>query len=682
MRFGQAFFGDIGRKHGLLASTSEDRDRFLAIGNRTDRPGYSPPDGPWPPYLSGFAHDGHYFLMRTFPDDAASRPGMVYTAAVVAPIERFIQIENLRIVVDTLPSAVTGPSDVPLSEIALDDSDLSVVRAENVPIQLAHALVTDAPPVVWGDPNSFDEIVINLWGRMWPSIRGVFSFRMSFDPNDIDQQSPPALVTTLPAIRSRWVNSPFIVSSTPATVLEPAVAVLTGDAAGDRLSKLRKDLESEISDFRQLQVLQVLAGTLDSPGQSFSSRRSQLQLAAKLSPRKSAGTELKTRLVDDLCMRIPGETRAAEIRGLRNIPWDAMPPYELSRAYAAVSVWVTANAFRPSSEGDSLDVLAADAVSDSSPWSAALRLGLQHALESDDSRIASLLWSWLEGAMEPHTEDLLKMYVTNSRRESWLADACPKLEGKSQLSKQVLSVARKEGWGELHASVALNQGPASAGLGIHLKYLKGADLTGIERFRLGLGNREFLSLSVSLADLRLLDSACRCLTDEPELWNTLYPELPFWRALLIKWASSAERSHVGTTERNHVVAKMLVYLGAREGAPSEETERLWEAVVKVTPDWSSLEVPTAIWGLIPAKLRAGVLSGTADGWLRRFLSGDSVAIPEFIELRRQATEEIRIRSILQESETQALPLCYLNGCRKFRNVFLCGGFKPSCRPQK
>lgn len=646
MRFGLALFGDVGRKHGLLACTSEDRALFVAIVNRTDRPGYTPPDGPWPPYLSGFAHLGHYYLMRTYADDSASRGGMVHTAAVVAPIEQFALIEDLKVVVDALPTALAKQPVADPIPLELPDSRLATPRHEHVPAQLAQALVANAAPVVWGEPCDFDEIIVNVWGRMWPSIRKAFSFRMSFDPNDIEQQNPPTLVTTLPEVRSRWVSNPVIFSSSPVPHVDPAAAVLTGDPAGDRLSELRLQLQSDITDFRQLRLLQALAATLDSAEQSFSSRRSQLQLAARLSPDPSAGSQLKSKLAEDLCTRIPDQTTAGEIRGLRNIPWQTLAPDDSRNAFTAVTTWIATNSVRNFGPVDSFKALVVDAFNDPGPWGTAVQIGLRRALESDDSGLPATLWSWIIGDLGKDLYHLLEMYLKNPARENPFADACPALSGKSELCRHLLNFSKQKEWSELHASVALNHLAPSPAMAVHLKSLNPTDNRGIERFRCRLGNREFLALSVESRDLRLVDSATHSLEQEPDLWTTFNPDNPFWRAVLTKWVSPGEHNAFPLTHRKQVLANMLVHLAALStSTPADET--LWNGLVNLSPDWSDLDLPGPVWNAIPTNLQLSVFDATAEGWLTKFLSGVPPALPDFPEIRRRVTEETRIRRMLQ-----------------------------------
>jgi len=644
MLFGVAFFGDLGRKHGLLASTPGYRVHFLEVVNRTDRPGYTPPDRPWPPYLSGFAHRSHYYLMRTFADDSASRGGMVYTAALVAPVDEFALIEDLKVVVEALPTKLVKQTAADPLPLELANSALQAARHEHVPTQLAQALVTNPAPVVWGDPLTFDDVIVTLWGRMWPSLRKAFSFRMSFDPNDIDQQNPPALVTTLPEVRSRWVSNLVISPSGPLPQVDAAAAVLTGDSAGDRLSQLRQQLQSDITDFRQLHLLQALAATLDSSEQSFSSRRSQLQLAAKLSPDPNAGSELKAKLADDLCARIPEQTAAGEIRGLRNIPWEALAPVLSRNAFTAVTTWLATNSVRNSS---SLDALLADAFDDPGAWGASVQAGLQHALETDHSGLRAALWSWIVGDLGMHIDRLLNIYLKNPSRENLLADACPKLAGNSELCQHLLNRSKQQRWTELHASVALNHLSPSAAMAVHLKSLEPTDNRGIERFRTKLGNREFLALSVESGDLRLIDSATHSLAQDPDLWTNFIPDSPFWRMVLMKWLSPGERIAFPPNLRRHVLGRTLIHLTA-SSVSVVSNEKLWKGLVSLSPDWSDLDLPAPVWNTIPTDLRSSVFDATAEGWLVKFLSGAPLPLPDFPEIRRRITEETRIRRMLQQ----------------------------------
>jgi hypothetical protein len=84
-------------------------------------------------------------------------------------------------------------------------------------------------------------------------------------------------------------------------------------------------------------------------------------------------------------------------------------------------------------------------------------------------------------------------------------------------------------------------------------------------------------------------------------------------------------------------------------SPSAATdETLWNGLVKLSPDWSDLDLPSPVWNAIPANLRPSVFDATAEGWLAKFLSGTLLTMPDSPEIRRRITEETRIRRMLQQ----------------------------------
>jgi hypothetical protein len=239
------------------------------------------------------------------------------------------------------------------------------------------------------------------------------------------------------------------------------------------------------------------------------------------------------------------------------------------------------------------------------------------------------------------------MYITDSAREDRIADACPKLNNKTELPKQLLNLSKHQGWSELHASVALNHLSPSAAMAAHLKSLRESSHSGIERFRSKLGNKEFLAVGIDSGDLRLVDSVARSVADDPDLWATFTAESPFWRALLIKWFALGERNALPSGHSQHVLSSTLLYLaGPTASAPTKET--LWNGLVNLSSDWSELDLPGHVWNAIPHNLRAAVLDATAEGWLAKFLSNTPVALPDFPEIRRRITEETRVRRMLQQ----------------------------------
>lgn len=584
--------------------------------------------------------------MRTFPDESASRPGMVYTVAFTGPIDQFSKIQNLQALVDRFPAELAKETNVAEAGLEVPDSELTVNRRKGIPPALARALVSNAATVVWGDPASFDDVIVKLWSMTWPTIRRNLSFRLSFDPNDIDERNAPTLVASPQQVRSRWIKNEFVSPSSETKAIGAAASVLTGDQAGQRIEQLRRDLDSNVGDFRQLELLQALAKTLDQPEQSLSSRRAQLQLAAKLSPDAARGSRVKLTIASDILKDIPRQNSAAEIRGLRNVPWESVDPEVSDVAFSEITSWVKRNAVAKALLGDSVGSLLSDALVSSDRWGQAVRAGFEAALSVDNCDTAVAVWSWLRGELRDHAELVLSKYVRNAAAEACLAEACPDLKGETTLRDQVLAFSKSKDHFDLHASVALTSFPAKKAIALHLAALPPDDVRGLDRCRMTIGNETFVALSVECADSRLIDSVIRSLMEAPVEWKNFTPEIAFWRSTLVEVLARHGIASIEECYRIPVLIKTIGFL-VELSTPDDVAESLWRGLAKFQPNWSNLDLAADVWRRIPSAQRAVILDATAEGWLKKLASGDRSTATVPSDIRPFIADQARIRRILK-----------------------------------
>jgi len=574
---------------------------------------------------------------------------MVYTFAVAALLPDFCNIRNLRAVVDALPEAVAraGQHEYPALEIAAGELSRSPTNTY-LPPQLAQALIAASGTVVWGDPDSFDDIVIALWSATWPSVRKTLSFRLSFDPNDLDADFPPTLVTTPKQVGSRWPRNRLIArtsdSQLPAN--DAATAVLLGEANGMPLSQLQEELEADLTTLRQLKVLEALAAARAQNAPTFSALRSQLQLMAKLSPESSKGHLLKSSLLDEISKELPRQSVAAEIRGLRNIPWESFDPGKTAKVLQIAADWTRSNIVPNTVGRDAVAPLLIDALSESTVWASSLRAGLQEALDRDSDGTPSAIWMWLGAGLRPYLEGIVGMYVKNSERENAFADSCPKLSDDPELATDLILLSSRRRWFELHAVVLMRSRKPEQALTDHLAALGEHGTAGLQRIRKGIGAREFFVLGMKLRDGRLIDAAVRCLSDLPELWNHFDSRDRFWRTLFRRALEAEGRTSLEGGIGRFVAANVIAALDV----PVWEDEQFVKDVIDLYPDWSDLGAPDDTWARIPASCRSRAVGATADGWLRRFLAGEAVAIPTSSELRLHVAAELRVRAALEGTQ--------------------------------
>ena len=139
MQIEQAFYGDARGAHSLLASSRDD-EVSAEIVQRLDLPDTAPPRAEWSPFLRGFPHRDRYVLARTFRDTGASRGGMVFSHALLTPLEEIGETADL------------GPL---LARLAT--SHRQRPRVETVPTVQAEKGTPEAADPVRRSRSSFDE---------------------------------------------------------------------------------------------------------------------------------------------------------------------------------------------------------------------------------------------------------------------------------------------------------------------------------------------------------------------------------------------------------------------------------------------------------------------------------------------------------------------------------------------
>jgi|GEM_PF-5304412 hypothetical protein len=648
MRFLVAAFGDTGKRHGILGCPGEARAFFQEIANRTDRPGYTPIGVSWPPYLSGFAYKDYYLLMRTLPDDSASRPGMVYTVAVAGELDSFSKINNLQPLIDLLPKTLEkriGPSG---TVIEIEDERLRFCASAGLPSRLASSLVSSSEIVVWGDPGSFDDIIRTLWCSVWPSIRKRLSFRLSFDPSDIDRDHPPTLVTALPQVRSRWSRDQFIEPSEPSeAAIVGAASLLTQGESRNGILQLVEALDAmeSISDLRQLSLVDALLNASQQNSQTFSSLRSQLQLAAKLTPGSDKGSRFKAPVLAELQRRIPEQTVAAEIRGLRNVPTDSFDSSSVEQILAQVTKWIEQHAVENTAAGDSVSILLKDGFDDQTSWGKAVRTGLANALKDATNDSAKAVWLWVSGELMPYADQIVELFTNSARNELSLADTCPDLSKQGNLAQHLARLSKKRALWELHAELAFRSGSKRA-VADHVAVLPVGTDAGVERLRRRIGS-EFVGQAITVGDSRLLDAARRQIAESPEMWNEFDSGSLFWRQLFVRTIDSGS-SGTWTVDSKHDLTRKVIQFLLRGEARDGDTDNLWTTIAKFQPDWSDFveEITEEGWNAIPSTHRTTIMDATAAGILSKFANAGISVLPSVPVLRVRIVADVQVRTAL------------------------------------
>ena len=178
MQIEQALYGEYRGGHSLLVSSGDD-EVSDGIVQRLDLPDTAPPGVEWSPFLRGFPYRDRYVLARTFHDTGASRSGMVFSHALIAPLDEIGEAPDLGPLLKLLATSDRQRPDATM--VQLVRTEARCPHAADL-IDTANALGTKGKlPVVRLGHVGFDDLVVALWAHLLPEMRRGFAFRLSFE---------------------------------------------------------------------------------------------------------------------------------------------------------------------------------------------------------------------------------------------------------------------------------------------------------------------------------------------------------------------------------------------------------------------------------------------------------------------------------------------------------------------
>ncbi|WFF97503.1 effector-associated domain EAD1-containing protein [Aeromonas caviae] len=619
MRVEQALYGETRGGHGLrLAST--DLSLISELTSRLDLPDTAPPGVNWSPFVSGFPYGEHYVLARTFADPAATRPGMVLSHAVIAPLDDVVKMSDLRPLFALL---ITEP----ISPEALVTCELPAFAEPPTPapelVSLAEALVTrGVGPVVRVGLQGFDELILALWTNLWPEVRAQFAFRLSFGPQDIVDSPMPSLIYTPNELASRW-RTHRVIGAANSSSPSLAAKILCGEAGAAQLLTLAQRLGARISHFTDLPLLQRIYEIDSSPNPRFDECVSVLRVLERLSPAPDRGAASKAKFIQKLESRMPNAS-VQEILLLRNLSTIGLS--DSARIWDSFRAWVALSPLAQHEDADMLSVVS-DALSPSAavePWRQAVLDGLvESASLASSTSFANAFWRWakLHPAAVAKFADYLPVDGELDRR---LADAVPQVVNLDT-GNAVMAIAQSKHWLQLHGVAA------SACLAPREAVTRQLSIdtvaTSLDGLRASLrctSPNETIELALALALPRLLRIAAERVADDPPLLGGLSfairPAQDLWfYALLLN--TEAWKGPLDPQSSFFTVIQNLLD-GAEVNMDLIDT-------LSCSPlaDLGEFTCRTDAWRCLPARARVNCLRATAAGWIQRALMGD-VSTPD------------------------------------------------------
>ena len=378
-----------------MVAASGLREVAQELTSRLDLPDTAPTGVTWSPFVTGFSFGEWYVVARTVTDEQASRAGMVFSHALFVPIDQIVEMSNLCQIFSHLLAAPIVPGTLEPIEVDPVGYDIQALDAEAIGT-FNLLIASSKKPVVRLGTDGFEDLICNLWPRLWPELRRNFTFRLSFGPSDLVEAPPPVLVCTPANLATRWSNFPLISPNGTSDPTSPAAQLLIGDgqqAAG--LQPLIRSLAIRIATFPELALLNRLHNLYSAGAVSLDTDVAKVRLIDALSSGEKRHARGRDLLIEEVAKQIRAAT-PQQIRSLRNLEVRAFE--SAPQLWTSVQEWVSVYSYPPREDAQSLDLLvdAFDPEKALPSWQASVKSGLAGAQEPTKVAIRHAFWRFVE----------------------------------------------------------------------------------------------------------------------------------------------------------------------------------------------------------------------------------------------------------------------------------------------
>lgn len=629
-----ARFGNRNNAHTLLEHTGADPEVLGQAVWHSDLP----PHGPErvEPFVSGYPLGDLYVVQVTKPDESATRPGMVSTTAAFIPLDVLpeVMLDSVLARLSALPPLRDAAQAPDAREFAPTDGDH--VHPDCAGAVLS-ALSRHRRVIFTG--GDLAPCLSCLWRHMARSDLARLTFGTAYHPDavPVPTSSDSLVVLSVPErLATRWTD--WTVAA-PTAADDPVRLAMFGgdDGRSAELASQLLDGEATLEQWRYIAALRDLVDRFAEL--SHEQTRSVLQLAGRLAPLPTAAADFKQRAFERL-RRLTSAATFADVRGLRGVPWDALPAS--CDVQSLLTEWAV-NVAKDGGRGPDLVAALAEVTTAGAPTD-----GLIQALD------ATLRGAVHNGVAKSHLSQVL-IHARGADLLGWLRKALPRHALDDDLADSIPGstpawlpeFAAKNDLPRTHAAAVDVTAPVDAWRAhITVKH-RNADADAVLAGRAGA--RGTVQAALQLPDAALTELAAELVAGDPTLLpaGDILDERfrAVWQAAVRRGANPWQ--HATPKTAGPALLELLV-----DG--TEVDEALLDAVSRTAAaDLCDFHRRSELWDRLPAAPRARMLTATAHSLGRRLTARDP--IPEPV-LASAILDPAVLGSIARDDADQALRL--------------------------
>jgi hypothetical protein len=629
----QAYYGEVNRSHGCLASTIEDSDLRSFLTAFTDRPGSLTAGTPLSAYYSGISHGANYILTRTIADGTASRGGMVFTHALIIRSADLHSINDLNKLL--LYFAAEKPTaNFSLTPLVIPGGELTEKPVHVHPSiylrKVVAGLIANQGPVLFcGELASFESVLSTIWGGLPSSFRKGLSFTTAFSTNALDAEKKLIYVQKdlLPVFRkSGPVTDDEITNATELSEVEKFILSQNGENEFDTFIKL---LEVDLNDWAilapcvrayHLYVKVSVAITADE-------LRLLIRNLAKISPGAGTGVVIKTAAITKLSGLIR-DGMDTNLKALRNLGLQefAGGTEVLSNAIRELLAGMFAKTIPMAT--DVVDELFLTVQPDTAAtwWQRAVSAALSAAGLLKRPKPMEMFWSLLNRKDAPAEAILAYLDHSLEMEEILIKNLPGTLNAHSSAIIAKLIQPRK--WFLLHARLIKEHGGYKETVIEQFNYesaYHANSFPGTRYLLPELKDNDLLSVCFETGNELFINNYAERAVMEPVLLAAINLNKPVWLAI---WSVSLDKtkdlSH-GITDSDKVVGDVFDLLLKNISIPNNILNLV---ATNSYADITNHNQRPLLWQKLPTGLVVKFLTATAGGFVTKVVTGTITASPE------------------------------------------------------
>ncbi|WP_185812412.1 effector-associated domain EAD1-containing protein [Enterobacter hormaechei] len=625
MKIEKAIFGQVGQGHGLR-SCSSNPEYYRKISQWLDLPDVVPAGVGFSPYISGFPFESKYILARSFIDISASRSGMMVVYAVAIDLHDISKIDNLNNLIELLP-ILPGNDDVFIESCDLREYREIEVEQQNGLNNNVIELLVDRKdgPLIHVGLDGFENLVCQIWFKLWPYMRENFSFRLSMSPKDCVETTVPHLVCIPTSLLSRWNNHKVIKEFSGQS--SPSSAIKAFNAGYSEFENFCEIFGIEMKEPAMVGLLSEAKSKYQSVPFTFNDCISLIRYLEVLSPSNIKGWEAKNILVTQ-CAELVTDSDIADVLKLRNLKGIGFG--DLNVVWDVISSKLSHCKYLEVDDTHFIKIIQIalfdnNAVSD---WVNSVNAGLLGAISSLNSLVFVAIWRWSKIDVSVLSRLVGKLEINDSI-ECLIAENIPK-DLSNSIAEHLVNVFSDKKLLILHGTILALYFPAKEAFEKQLEIDTNAGyVKGLNAIAANVDQSQLLPCCLHLNDVRVIDIVVNRAAINPSILEsvsiTSNISLLIWtRALKLNpelWNAPLEVQEIFFS----LLDKALV-------AGCHDYDVLLN-LLSTSPvsDLCDYQNVNEIWSVFDNTTKFNYLNATAKGWYRRALNLNFVKLDDVLE---------------------------------------------------